>query len=50
MNYVNKKQHRMNMKQKETRLSLTITDVKTVKGAINVLNNMLENYNQSLVG
>jgi transcription-repair coupling factor (superfamily II helicase) len=42
MNYVNKKQHRMNMKQKATRLSLTITDVKTVKGAINVLNNILE--------
>jgi len=50
MNYVNKKQHRMNMKQKATRLSLTITDVKTVKGAINVLNNILENYNQGMVG
>ncbi|MBK7131704.1 MAG: transcription-repair coupling factor [Bacteroidales bacterium] len=44
MNYVNKKQHRMSMKQKATRLSLTITDVKTVKGAINVLNNILESY------
>ncbi len=50
MNYVNKKSHRMNMKQKATRLSLTITDVKTVKGAINVLNNILENYNQSILG
>jgi transcription-repair coupling factor (superfamily II helicase) len=50
MNYVNKKSHRMNMKQKATRLSLTITDVRTVKGAINVLNNILENYNQGKSG
>ena len=50
MNYVNKKSHRMNMKQKATRLSLTITDVKTVKGAINVLNNILDNYNQNMQG
>ena len=44
MNYVNKKSHRMNMKQKAAKLSLTVTDVKTVKGAINVLNNILESY------
>ncbi len=42
MNYVNKKQSRMHMKQKAAKLSLTVNDVKTVKGAINLLNNMLE--------
>jgi transcription-repair coupling factor (superfamily II helicase) len=50
MNYVNRKSHRMNMKQKASKLSLTVNDVKTVKGAINVLNNFLENYHQNLQG
>ncbi len=40
MNYVNRKKSRMNMKQKAARLSLTVTDVNTVKGAINILNDI----------
>ena len=31
MNYVNRKQKQMNMKQKASKLSLTVTDVKSVK-------------------
>jgi transcription-repair coupling factor (superfamily II helicase) len=42
MNYVNKKQNRMNMKQKATKLSLTISDVKSVKSAIHILNEIIE--------
>jgi transcription-repair coupling factor (superfamily II helicase) len=42
MNYVNKKQKQMNMKQKASKLSLTINDVKSVKSAIRVLNEILE--------
>jgi len=44
MNYVNKKSHRMNMKQKAAKLSLTVTDVKTVKGAIHLLNDILSSH------
>jgi len=47
MNYVNRKSHRMNMKQKASKLSLTVNDVKTVKGAITLLNNFLENYHSA---
>ncbi len=47
MNYVNKKQKRMNMKQKASKLSLTVSDVKTVKTAIGILNDILVNYNNS---
>jgi transcription-repair coupling factor (superfamily II helicase) len=42
MNYVNKKHMQMNMKQKASKLSLTINDVKSVKGAIKVLNEIRE--------
>jgi tRNA threonylcarbamoyladenosine modification (KEOPS) complex Pcc1 subunit len=45
MNYVNRKKSRMNMKQKSDKLSLTVTDVNTVKGAINILNDI---YNSSI--
>jgi len=41
MNYVNRKKNRMNMKQKASKLSLTVTDVKSVKLAIQILNDML---------
>jgi transcription-repair coupling factor (superfamily II helicase) len=47
MNYVNKHRRHMSMKQKATKLSLTITDVKSVKEAIKVLNEILEDYNKS---
>ena len=37
----------MNMKQKASKLSLTITDVKSVKTAIRVLNEILESHMSS---
>jgi transcription-repair coupling factor (superfamily II helicase) len=47
MNYVNRKQRQMNMKQKASKLSLTINDVKSVKTAIRILNDILEDYQKS---
>jgi transcription-repair coupling factor (superfamily II helicase) len=41
MNYVNRKQKEMNMKQKASKLSLTINDVKSVKTAIRILSEIL---------
>jgi transcription-repair coupling factor (superfamily II helicase) len=41
MNYVNRKQGRMNIKQKGAKLSLTMENVRTVKGAIKVLIDMV---------
>jgi transcription-repair coupling factor (superfamily II helicase) len=46
MNYVNKKQRQMTMKQKESRLSLTIYDVKSVKAAIQILNEIIGSHFQ----
>jgi len=45
MNYVNRKPRQMNMKQKASKLSLTINDIKSVKGAIKVLSEILESHN-----
>jgi transcription-repair coupling factor (superfamily II helicase) len=42
MNYVNRKQKQMSMKQKATKLSLTINDVNSVQTAIRVLKEILE--------
>jgi transcription-repair coupling factor (superfamily II helicase) len=47
MNYVNRKQKQMNMKQKGTKLSLTISNIGTVKGAIKVLSEILYDYEKS---
>jgi transcription-repair coupling factor (superfamily II helicase) len=41
MNYVNRHQRQMVIKQKEAKLSLTATDVRSVKAAIVVLNEMV---------
>jgi transcription-repair coupling factor (superfamily II helicase) len=41
MNYVNRKQKQMNVKQKGMKLSLTISDVRSVKTAIRVLSEIL---------
>ena len=41
MNFVNRKQRQMSMKQKASKLSLTVSDVKTVKLAISILNEIL---------
>jgi transcription-repair coupling factor (superfamily II helicase) len=48
MNYVNRNQKQMKMKQNESRLSLTITDVKSVKTAIRTLNGILESHSVQL--
>jgi hypothetical protein len=42
MNYVNGHQKRMSVKQKESKLSLTITEIKSVKVAIEILNGILQ--------
>jgi transcription-repair coupling factor (superfamily II helicase) len=47
MNYVNRKHKQMNMKQKATKLSLTINNVNTVKSAIRVLSEILDDYVKS---
>jgi transcription-repair coupling factor (superfamily II helicase) len=47
MNYVNRKQRQMNMKQKASKLSLTVSDVKSVRSAIQILNEILEDYKKS---
>jgi transcription-repair coupling factor (superfamily II helicase) len=44
MNYVNRKQKQMNMKQKATKLSLTINNISSVKGGIKVLNEIMESH------
>jgi len=44
MNYVNRKQKQMNMKQKAAKLSLTINDVRSVKSAIRLLGEILESH------
>jgi transcription-repair coupling factor (superfamily II helicase) len=40
MNYVNRHQRQMSVKQKETKLSLTIRDINSVKSAIQILNSI----------
>ena len=47
MNYVNRKQKQMSVKQKGLKLSLTINDVRSVKAAIKILNDIMENFNNS---
>jgi transcription-repair coupling factor (superfamily II helicase) len=42
MNFVNRKQKQMNMKQKASRLSLTINNISSVKGGIRVLSEILD--------
>jgi transcription-repair coupling factor (superfamily II helicase) len=44
MNYVNRKQKQMNMKQKSARLSLTVSEIRSVKSAIRVLDEILGDY------
>jgi transcription-repair coupling factor (superfamily II helicase) len=44
MTWLNKKSDRMNMKQKGSKLSLTVSDVRSVKSAIQILNEILSSY------
>ena len=46
MNFVNNHQKRMSVKQKESKLSLTITNIETVKSAIEVLRNISNEANR----
>jgi transcription-repair coupling factor (superfamily II helicase) len=47
MNYVNRHQKRMSVKQKEAKLSLTISEIRTVIEAIMVLNEMIVSNERS---
>ena len=47
MNYVNRKSKQMNMKQKASKLILTINEIRSVKSAIRALNEILEDYEKS---
>jgi transcription-repair coupling factor (superfamily II helicase) len=47
MSYINRKKNRMNMKQKAAKLSLTISDVNTVKSAIKILNDIISDYHSN---
>ena len=42
MNYVNQNSRQMKVRQKESKLSLTVSDVESVKSAIQILKNILE--------
>jgi transcription-repair coupling factor (superfamily II helicase) len=42
MNYVNQKQKHMNVRQKDRKLSLTVSNVRSVRSAIQVLNEILK--------
>ncbi len=46
MNFVNRKQKQMNVKQRGTKLSLTVANILSVKSAIKVLNEILEARNE----
>ena len=46
MNYVNSKPRQMNMKQKASKLSLTVSDVKSVRSAIQILNDIMASHLQ----
>ena len=47
MNFVNRKQKQMTMKQSTSKLSLIINNVTSVKSAISILNEILEDYKKS---
>ena len=46
MNYVNRHQNRMSMRQKASKLSLTITNMRSVKSAIEILRNILDDFHK----
>jgi transcription-repair coupling factor (superfamily II helicase) len=48
MNYVNRKPRQMNIKQKSTKLSLSVADIRSVKSAIRVLDEILADYNRNI--
>ncbi len=47
MNYVNRHQRQMSVKQRETKLSLAISNVNSVKLAISILDEIYSNYDKS---
>jgi transcription-repair coupling factor (superfamily II helicase) len=50
MNFVNRKKQRMSMKQKASKLSLTVSDIKSVKSAIHILEEILADYHNNAQG
>lgn len=50
MNYVNRKHRQMSVKQKASKLSLTIIDINSVRSAIKVLNEIMNDYKASHPG
>jgi len=46
MNFVNRHQKRMSVKQKESKLSLTITGVEGVRSAITILQSIEDDYKE----
>ena len=49
MNYVNRKPYQMTVKQKESKLSLTISDIQSVNSAISVLKKILQETREESV-
>ncbi len=49
MNYVNSHQSRMSVKQKESKLNLTVSGIETVRAAIDVLSGMLDKCSAEIV-
>jgi len=48
MNYVNKRQRQMTMKQNSSKLSLSISDIRSVKSAIQILSGILADYDNGI--
>jgi transcription-repair coupling factor (superfamily II helicase) len=49
MNYVNRKQKQMSMKQRESKLSLTVHDVKSVRKAIGLLSDIVNSLGAQIL-
>jgi transcription-repair coupling factor (superfamily II helicase) len=49
MNYVNSHQSRMSVKQKESKLNLTVSGIETVRAAIDALSRMLDECSREIV-
>jgi hypothetical protein len=47
MSHINRNPKKMKVKQKETKLTLSVSEVSSVKSAINILIDFLEDYKQS---
>lgn len=48
MNYVNRRQRQMTMKQNASKLSLSVVEIRSVKSAIQILSTILADYNNGI--